>query len=78
MTGAGYREIVAFLEGRVTLEGAMEGIRVSHRKYARRQGTWFRHQLPTGILTLDPFDDREGMVDRVVTEWNRLKGMGTE
>jgi len=36
MTGAGYREIVSFLQGELTLDEATEEIRRSHRKYARR------------------------------------------
>ncbi len=78
MTGAGYREIVDYLEGELTLEQATEEIRRSHRRYARRQSTWFRHQLPPGALVLDGSEGNEGMVRRVVSEWEGMKRKGTE
>jgi len=53
MTGAGYREILGFIGGGSTLEEAADQIRQSHRRYARRQITWFRHQLPSESLTVD-------------------------
>ncbi len=37
----GYREIVAHVEGRITLEEAARLIRQATRRYARRQMTWF-------------------------------------
>ncbi len=37
----GYREIAACLRGESTLEEAMEATRQHHRRYAKRQLTWF-------------------------------------
>jgi len=53
MTGTGYREIAAHLRGEATLDEAVEEIRRSTRRYARRQLTWFRHQLPDGTVRID-------------------------
>ncbi len=53
MTGTGYREISAFLRGETTLDGAMDEIRRQTRRYARRQVTWFRHQLPDSAVRID-------------------------
>lgn len=53
LTGTGYREIVAYLAGEATLAEAVEEIRKNTRKYARRQVTWFRHQLPASAVRLD-------------------------
>ena len=41
----GYKELFAFLDGRVTLEEAIELIQKRSRNFAKRQLTWFR-QLP--------------------------------
>jgi tRNA dimethylallyltransferase len=41
----GYKEIVAYLEGRSTLAEAVTQIKTRSRNFAKRQGTWFR-QLP--------------------------------
>lgn len=38
----GYSEILAFLEGEMSLDEAIERIRVNTRRYAKRQRTWFR------------------------------------
>ena len=42
MQGLGYKEIVAFLRGEVTLEEAVRTLQRNTRRYARRQLIWFR------------------------------------
>lgn len=76
MTGAGYREIIGFLRGETTLEEATEEIRRSHRKYARRQSTWYKHQLPEGVLVLDGLSTREEMVENILAGWASAQGRG--
>ena len=39
----GYKELVDYLEGECTLPSAIEKIKLSSRRYAKRQLTWFRH-----------------------------------
>jgi tRNA dimethylallyltransferase len=78
MTGAGYREIVAYLKGEVTLEEATEEIRSSHRRYARRQTTWFRHQLPPDTLILDGSEGTEGMAESIAAAWQDMNRKGIE
>lgn len=53
MTGTGYREIVEVLREGRELEDALDDMRAQTRRYARRQITWFRHQLPEDTLVLD-------------------------
>ena len=53
MTGTGYRETARYLRGETTLEEAKEEIDSNTWKYARRQLTWFRHQLPDHAVTID-------------------------
>lgn len=38
----GYKELFEFLEGKVSLEEAVENIKQNTRRYAKRQLTWFR------------------------------------
>ena len=47
LTGVGYAEALAHLDGELTLPEAIERTTIRTRQYARRQRTWFRHQLPT-------------------------------
>jgi tRNA dimethylallyltransferase len=44
MQGIGYKEMAAYLEGRITRDEAVELIQRGTRRYAKRQLTWFRHQ----------------------------------
>lgn len=49
----GYKEIVAYLEGKCTLDEAVEEIKLSSRRYAKRQLTWFRHEDDRIVLFVD-------------------------
>ncbi len=42
LQGLGYKEIAAYLAGAVTLDEAVARFRRNTRRYAKRQGTWFR------------------------------------
>jgi tRNA dimethylallyltransferase len=66
MTGTGYREVAAHLRGEQTLEDSMEEIRRNTRRYARRQLTWFRHQLPPTAVSVDATAPLSDQVDAVV------------
>lgn len=46
MKGFGYREIAAFLEGKMSLQEAIEGDIRHTKAFARRQMTWFRRFSP--------------------------------
>ena len=46
MKSLGVAELTAFIEGRVTQAEAVATGQQSTRRYAKRQTTWFRHQLP--------------------------------
>ena len=49
----GYKETVAHILGKLTLEEAVENTFVATRRYAKRQRTWFRGQMP-GAIWLHP------------------------
>ncbi|MFU0823854.1 tRNA (adenosine(37)-N6)-dimethylallyltransferase MiaA [Clostridium sp.] len=42
MKGIGYKEILCYLDGEMTLEESIEAIKKNSRNYAKRQLTWFR------------------------------------
>ena len=65
MSGTGYREIVRYLEGETELDEAMAEIAHRTRRYARRQLTWFRNQLPRSARPVDatlPLEDQVNAV----------------
>lgn len=43
--GIGYKEIYDYLEGKATLEEAVEQVKQNSRRYAKRQLTWFRNKM---------------------------------
>lgn len=43
----GYKELVSYFNGEITLETAIEEIKKNSRHLAKRQMTWFRNQLDT-------------------------------
>ena len=45
LDAVGYREVVAMLSGRLPEAELLDAIIVATRRYAKRQETWFRHQL---------------------------------
>ena len=49
----GYKELIMFLEGELTLGEAVELIKLSSRRYAKRQLTWFRHVNGAARVYLD-------------------------
>jgi len=75
MTATGYREIAAHVRGAVSLEDALEQVRTSTRQYARRQLTWFRHQLPGSAVRLDATIPTDELADRALAEFERAGGV---
>ena len=46
ITPIGYKELFPYFEGTESLENCLDLIKKNSRKYAKRQYTWFCHQLP--------------------------------
>jgi len=69
MSGTGYREVIAYLKGEVSLEESARMIRSATRRYARRQMTWFRHQLPADAVRVDATAPLEERLARTLAAW---------
>ena len=69
MKTTGYIEMIPYLRGEVSLEEAVDAIQRATRGFARRQITWFRHQLADPVVQLDAGMPHEGLVERIVEEW---------
>ena len=46
LNAIGYREIYSYFDGNISLEEAIDKIKQNSRHYAKRQYTFFNHQLP--------------------------------
>jgi tRNA dimethylallyltransferase len=53
LSGVGYPEVIDHLRGRSNASQLAEAITVATRRYAKRQATWFRHQLRGPVMELD-------------------------
>ena len=69
MSGTGYRGIAAYIDGDITLDEALDRMRSQTRQYARRQLTWFRHQLPEDAIHVDTSQSVEAQVAQVAAAW---------
>lgn len=68
MNAVGYREMADHVQGRATLDEALERIRRATWRYARRQRTWFRRQLDADAHVVDALD-QAGRTRAVVGAW---------
>ena len=76
LDGIGIREAVDYLHGRRPRESVAEAIAVNTRQYAKRQQTWFRHQLGRRVLTLDATRPPERLAAEIaggLAEGRRMK-----
>jgi tRNA dimethylallyltransferase len=69
LKSVGYVELVSHLRGERTLVEAVELAKRNTRQFARRQLTWFRHQLPAEALWIDVRCNREELVEEIVRHW---------
>ncbi len=70
LDAVGYREVVAFLAGELPEAELLDRIILATRRYAKRQETWFRHQLMGhAVVTLDATDEPALLADRIVELW---------
>lgn len=72
LDGIGLREAVEYLHGRRPRDSVAEAITASTRQYAKRQETWFRHQLAGDVLTLDATRSPERVAADIAQAWERL------
>jgi tRNA dimethylallyltransferase len=65
MTGIGYKELYKYFDGEITLEDAIDLIKKNSRHYAKRQYTWFNHQMNITWFNVN-FDNFNNTVDTVI------------
>ena len=61
----GYRTLRQLAQGALPAAAARDAIWIETRQYAKRQRTWFRHQLPPDVMHVDPLaPDAHAIVER--------------
>ena len=70
MQGIGYKEIIEYLDGEVSLETAIENIKQNTRHMAKRQVTWFKREKD--VIYVDPFsfESNDKIVDYMIEKIN--------
>jgi tRNA dimethylallyltransferase len=68
----GYAEAIACVEGKVSRELAIERTVQRTRQLAKRQMTWFRHQVAVQWIDVGPSQPVEEVAARVRAEWEKL------
>jgi tRNA dimethylallyltransferase len=69
LDGIGVREAVDYLQGRRPREAVAEAIATSTRQYAKRQETWFRHQLDRDAIMVDASRGAEKVAREIAGLW---------
>ena len=73
LDAVGVREAVQYLHGLRDRESVAEAVSASTRQYAKRQETWFRHQLAGEVLVLDATVSPAAVADQIIHAWNRAE-----
>ena len=72
MKGLGYKEIIAYLEGEMSLEEAVYILKRDTRHFAKRQLTWMRREKDVIFLEREPVETLVDRAEKVVKD--KLKG----
>lgn len=66
MQGIGYKEILEYLDGEITLDEAIDKIKQNTRHMAKRQVTWFKREKDVIYINPFEFENNEKIVDYMV------------
>lgn len=62
--GLGYKEVIEYLEEKITYEEMVEKIKIETRHYAKRQLTWFRKNK--SIVWINGLDEKQNNIDIIL------------
>ncbi|MDE6405092.1 MAG: tRNA (adenosine(37)-N6)-dimethylallyltransferase MiaA [Lachnospiraceae bacterium] len=75
MQGLGYKELLAYLEGEISLEEAVYLIKRDTRHFAKRQLTWFRREKEVIWIDKTVFDQNSQNILRFMQDFLHEKGI---
>lgn len=68
----GYGTLIDHVVDKVSLKDAVEKIKISTRRFAKAQRTWFKRFQATRWFDVEPDESLDRVVDRVLEEWSLL------
>lgn len=69
----GYKEIFEYFDGKVSLDDAIENIKINTRQYAKRQMTWLRKNNDYKWFAIDEFDEMLIYINSVINGENEIQ-----
>ena len=66
MQGLGYKEMIPYVKGTVSLEDAVELLKKNTRHFAKRQITWFKREKDTCWIDLEEYSSSEKVIDEMI------------
>lgn len=76
MQGLGYKEILDYLDGKCSLEGAVRVMKRDTRHFAKRQLTWFKREKEARWWNLWEYDgDRDRVLEGMLSEIGETQGL---
>lgn len=66
MQGIGYKEIIAYLDGKTGLEETTNILKRNTRRYAKRQLTWFRRDNRIKWIDINEFNSIENISESII------------
>jgi tRNA dimethylallyltransferase len=69
LDAVGYREVVQMVQGRLPAADLEATIVAATGRYAKRQETWFRHQLVGEVVTLDATRAPATLAAELIARW---------
>ena len=68
LQGLGYKEVVEYLDGKLTKEEMIDKIKMETRRYAKRQLTWFRKY--DNLTWINGLDDIQNNINIILEEYS--------
>ena len=68
MKGIGYKELLYYLDGKVSLEQAIDMIKQGSRNYAKRQITWFKKDKRVQWIEKEKFFTEEEILNKIIND----------
>ncbi len=68
----GYKEVKPYLEGRISLEAAVEKLKMETRRYAKRQLTWFRKDEYIRWIEADRCNDVFEEAEKIIADGGKI------
>lgn len=69
----GYKEIFEHFDGKVSIDEAIENIKINTRQYAKRQMTWLRKNNDYKWFTIDELDEMLNYINSVINGENEIQ-----